>query len=106
MPLKDLSARQESAAHARTKIDRQRPYRDKTNQLRRVYEMQDVMFDGVMNAETWADKVSASRAWRELELLRRLILGKPSTVAAEQPSKRNPGSMSQMPKDLDMDKAA
>ena len=91
--------RKQSMLNARSHVNRDRPFRNKTNQLRRLYEMQDVMFEGVKNAPEWSDRVSASRAWRELELLRRLILGKPSTVAAEQPVKKSASISSVMPVD-------
>ena len=95
---------------ANSRKNRQRPIRDKCNQLRRLYEMQDVMFETVTkgNCEV-QDKVRACQAWKELELLRRLILGKPGSISSAMPrdeKRKQASKTSSLPLDNDLEKAA
>lgn len=96
---------------ARAQRNPQRPYRDITNQLKRLYAMQDVMYETVIGgiAEV-SDKVKACQAWKELELLRRLIQGKPGSIQAALPrdiQRKQRAKTSEMrPGSLDLDKAA
>lgn len=118
MDPKALEKLREQSAYARSCRRKGAPKRDSGAQLKRLYAMQDVMF--AVSTDTHAitddkgnvilggisDKVSAVRAWKELELLRRLMLGKPGAIQAEQPKSKLKGSISHMPSDLDVDKAA
>ena len=93
---------------------------DRHSALWQLYKMQAVMFKAALNDSPMvnekgftispvADQVAAVRAWKELELLRRLILGKPGSIQAAAP-KAKPGcgkrAITEMPQDIDVEKVA
>jgi len=74
--------------------------------MSKLVEMQDEMHLMTMDRNLdCSDRVKACSAWKDLEMLRRLMKGKPLSVQAAKPDTKK-ASISHMANDLDVEQAA
>lgn len=70
-----------------------RPYATRYPAMRKLIEMQHKLTSTVLSVKTEAkDQASCARAWKELEMLRRIMMGKHISVEPAKSKERKPAS--------------